>query len=176
MALNRTFFRVDVSETERDRNYWAAKTTGNAELVSQIRSADILFVPWENRGKEELTFPTGTAEFFHTVSRRFAPGAVVLASTPEAYVELALHSNETRWPTIIVSTVLLTALGNILSDEIEKALSGPTPPATIEMQVIVENERGKCISVQYKGPPDRMVNTLIAEAERCLPAKPEKAP
>lgn len=173
MTLNRTFYRVDVSETEHDRNYWAVKMADSPELVAQIRSADLLFVPWENRGKEgSIGFPSGTAEFYQTISKQLAPGNAVLASTPDGYCEIVLHANEVRWPTLFVSTVLLTALGNILSTEIEKLISSPAPPTTVEVQVVVEGDRGKCISVQYKGPPGRLVETLMTETERCLPSRP----
>jgi len=169
VALNRTYFRVDVSETERDRDYWARREGISAETAAAIRSAEIVIVPWEDRGKAGLTFPSGTAEFYRSLVERLNNDAVAIAIDRTEYAELSLHANEMRWPTLIVSTVLLTALGNILSDQVERAISRPAPPTTIEMRVIVENERGRCISVDYKGPPERLVETLIVETERCLP-------
>lgn len=170
MSLNRTFFRVEVTETDRDRNFWAAREGVSAETIAAIRDADIVVVPWDDRGKKGLSFPVGTSGFYRTLVDRFKEGTVALAVDRIEYAELSLHANETRWPTVIVSTVLLGAMANILSDEVEKAMSSAAPPTSIEMRVIVENERGRCISVDYKGPPGRLADTLVAETERCLPS------
>ena len=172
MSLNRTFFHVDVSETERDRNYWASRADLAPTTVASIRSAEILLVPWD-RGKGDLSFPVGTTDFFRTLSQRLGNGKVAIAADRSHYQELALHGNELRWPSMIVSGVLISTLANVLSDEIEKLISSSAPPTTIEMTVTVENERGKCISIGYKGPPNRLVETLVQESARCLPHEPE---
>lgn len=176
MPLNRTFFRVDVSETERDRNYWATHANLSEAGVASLRSAEILLVPWKDRGTSGLSFPTGTADLFRALSRKLGEGKVVIAAEPSQYFELALHANEHRWPTIIVSTVFLGALANVLGDEIEKLISAPAPPTAIELTVAIEGENGKCISIDYKGPPSRLIETLLQESARCLPPGKPEAP
>jgi len=171
MGLNRTYFRVDVSETEQDRNYWASRARLSAETIAGIRDAEVVLIPWENRGAEGLTFPTGTTEFYQALVKAMSQAKAAIAVDPEPYAELSLHADETRWPTLFVSTVFFGALANLLSGQIDKAMSSATPPATIELHVIVEKDHGKCISIDYKGPPDRLVDTLVAEAEHCLPPK-----
>jgi hypothetical protein len=176
MPLSTTIFRVDVSETDGDRNYWASQAGLSSDAVTAIRSADIVLVPWESRGAERSTFPVGTTDFFRSLSRLLGEGTVAIAADPAEYVELALHSNETRWPSILVNTVFLSALATVLGDEVEKLISRSGPQASIELTVTVENERGKCVSVSYKGPPNRLVDTLVQETARCFPQGPDAKP
>jgi hypothetical protein len=63
--------------------------------------------------------------------------------------------------------VALPILTTVIANEIQKLLDEPS--SSIEMQVIVDPQHGKCISVQYKGPPSDALVTITREIEKCLP-------
>jgi hypothetical protein len=170
MPLNRTLFRIDVTETDQDRNFWAARPGLTPGTVAKIRAAEIVVVPWQNRGKESSeTVPTGTIEFLKELKRELSSDTLAVATEPDAYMELSLHADEMRWPTFLVSSIALPVLLNLLANQIDRAISATPPPATVEVKIVVENEHGKCISVDYKGPPGRLVESLVAETAHCLP-------
>ena len=75
-----------------------------------------------------------------------------------------------------MTAVLLPTIAQILGDRVEKLLFEQPPAATVELEVIVEQEHGKCFSLRYKGPPSEIVETLTKEAERCLRPPGKKTP
>jgi hypothetical protein len=159
---------VNVVDTDQDRNFWASGNGLSSLTVADIRAADILLVPWENRAGADLSFPNGTTEFYQLLSGALGEKRIDIAVEKESYRELALHANEVRWPSILASAVLLPALGNVLADQVERLVNAPSPTTSIEFSLTGENERGKCVSINYKGPPDRLVETLVEESGRCL--------
>ncbi len=170
MVLERTHFRVEVSDTSKDRNYWASKLGLSVDTVAAIRASDIILTPWEDRaGAEVPSFPTGTGEFYRALQKGMLGGQLALASEPEAYRELALHANEARWPSIFVRWIAVPILINLLSSQIFALMTEPVPPKTIELNLTIENTEGKCIVIAYKGEPSRLIETLVNEAKRCFP-------
>jgi hypothetical protein len=168
LGLGRTYFSVNVAETDQNRGYWASRAGLAPSTVAKIRAADILLVPWEGRAGVDLSFPNGTTEFFALLSSGLDGKKIAVAIEPEGYRELALHANEVRWPSILVTSVLLPTLSTVLAGEIERLIKSPSPTTSIELAVNVENESGRCVSINYKGEPDRLIETLVQETNRCF--------
>ena len=73
MALNKILFRLEVSETDRARAYWAAKPWATGELRDQIGSADLVIVPWEGfREDKPALFPECASDVIRTLSAELA--------------------------------------------------------------------------------------------------------
>jgi len=94
-----------------------------------------------------------------------------IAVDRENYVELALHADHERWPTMVVSTIFLGVLSSVLGSYIYDMMQKPAPPKTLEMKLIVENKDGKCISIDYTGPPLDALDSVVAQAENCFPSE-----
>lgn len=164
--VNRTLLKVTVSETDEDRDFWATRpwARDNAE---GIRKAEIIVVPWINFRKDaEVLFPQGTTDIVLSL-REALP--IVVGVDRSAYAEVALYANIKRLPVIFVTSLMVPALagalGNILSDQVTRS----QPTEFIEMRLIVESQGSPCISIEYKGPPGRAVDTLLDYIERCVP-------
>ena len=169
-SMSKTLFRVDVSETSRDRNYWATRQGVSPETAEAIRRADLVIAPWENfREDNPALFPQGTGDIFRVLKSDLPQSRVVIAVDKAYYHEIALHAQEFRIPTIFLNAVLVATLGQILGNRIDRWLPGSSLDTAIELEVIVEGDRGKCISVKYKGPKDKIVETILTQTERCLP-------
>jgi hypothetical protein len=174
MALDRTLFSVDVAETSRERSYWATRPWVTQPVANAIRAADVLIAPWEGRASDSPVFPQGTDDFIRGLTNELPNSAIAVGVDDDQYAELALHGNECRLPTLFVTLVLFPVVAQILGSRIEKWLFEHQEPATIEMEVIVEGHRGKCISIKYKGPPEEFIATLLDRADKCLALTSEK--
>jgi hypothetical protein len=168
MTLNRKLLHIEVSETEKGRGYWATRSwlTGGDD----VRAADIVVVPWENfRENKPALFPHGTSDFYRELLESSSGRHIAVAVDQAAYEEIALHANEMRLPTLFVAYLALPFLINLLSAKVDRWLVEPTPMTTVEMEVIVEGDKGKCYSIKYKGPPSGMLETISKQAENCIP-------
>jgi hypothetical protein len=168
MALNKTFLDLEVAETDKDRAYWASRPwLTNAD---DVRSADVLLVPWENfRENKPALFPEGSGDLYRELSKALAGQRIAVAIDQNKYEEIALHADAWRLSTLFVTLVALPLLVNLLSSKVDRWLSDPAPPQTVEMEIIVEGNWGHCLSIKYKGPPSEMIETISKQAERCLP-------
>lgn len=172
--MERTFLHIDVKETSHNREYWASRPF-LGDQAAKVRSADILIVPWEDfREGQAVLFPQGTSDFFLRLQK--AGADVALAVDSKQYAEIALHAKAWRIPTLVVSALLLPALAGFLGDVLHDAVTDVGANDTIEMKVIVEGSNGRCISVDYKGAPSRALDTILDEAERCLPEITDGSP
>lgn len=176
MDTNTTLFRVDVSQTTKDRQYWATRPWASDETAHHIRTADLLLLPWEDfREKRPTLFPQGTTDFMRMLIKRLPESAVAVAVDKEWYQEIALHARKTRWPTIMVTAVMLPLLVDVLSDCTKKLIDEHASDQTIEFRVIVEGQHRQCIEVEYKGAANDLARTLAEQADRCL-AELERKP
>lgn len=164
--FGRTIFSINVQETDRNRAYWASRPWISVDN-HDVRVADILIVPWERFRDMEALFPQGTTDFFRFV-KQFGQVSVAVAASPENYREVALHADEFRLPTLVVSALLLPMVANIISARIDHWITPPTPDDTLEVELIVERETGPCISLKYKGPPGKAIETLVEHANQCI--------
>ncbi len=181
-GLNRKLFQLEVSETDKNREYWVSRpwVGGNSQ---ELRDADILLLPWENfREGHAALFPQGTPEFFRSLQAS-ADLRIAIAIDREKYEEIALHGRASRWPTILVSTVLVPVVVGIITNRLDAIVSseigisaGASTDDTIEMELVIEGDSGKCISIKYNGPPGRLIETLVAESLRCLPSSEKDKP
>jgi hypothetical protein len=169
-TLKRTLFRVEVSETDRGRDYWATRPWSDEESSAAVRSADLVVAPWENfREEGSALFPQGSGDIYRDLRVDLPQVSIAVAISQSKYQEIALHAHEFRIPTLLVTAMLLPALGQVIGNRIDRWLPGFQTDASVDMEVIVEGSRGRCISVKYKGPKDSLVDTILSQTERCLP-------
>jgi hypothetical protein len=168
MTLNRTLLHIEVTETEKGRGYWATRpwlTSGD-----DVRAAEIVVVPWEDfRENKPALFPHGTSDFYPELLAASSERGLAIAVDQTAYEEIALHANEMRLPTLFITYLALPFLINLLSAKVDRWLVEPAPVKTVEMEVIIEGDKGKCFSIKYKGPPSGMLETISKQAENCIP-------
>lgn len=168
MALDRTLFEIRVKESDQNREYWVNKPWLQ-DRRADVRCADILVLPWVDfREEGETLFPLGTADIVAMIAAA-TDLTVGVAVDRTGYKEILLHSKEHRFPTLLVNSLILPAVAGVLSNLATDAIKGVQGPATVELRVIVEGDHGRCISVDYKGPPDRLSTELLDEVNRCLP-------
>ncbi len=48
-----------------------------------------------------------------------------------------------------------------------------TADTTVEMEILVEGKRGNCLSIKYKGPPEKLVDSIFEQVKNCFPETPE---
>jgi hypothetical protein len=159
---------LEAGETDKDRTYWTSRPwLTNADAV---RSADVFLVPWENfRENKPALFPEGSGDLYRELSKALADKRIAVAIDQNKYEEAALHADASRLATLFVTLVALPFVINVLSAKVDRWLSDPQPPQTVEMEIIVESDWGHCLSIKYKGPPSGMVEEISRQAEKCLP-------
>lgn len=166
--MEKTLLQVTVTETGENRDYWATRPYVGDQAAA-VRAADLIVAPWEDfREGQPVLFPESSSDLIAQLREAFGDRMAV-AVDAEGYAEIALYGKASRLPTLIVTTLLLPALAGALGDTIHDRFAGAPPAATVEMRVVVEGDHGRCISVEYKGPPDRALETVMSEVDRCLP-------
>ena len=167
--MDRTLLQVTVLETGHDRDYWATRPYVGDQSAA-VRAADVIVAPWEDfREGQPVLFPESSTDLI-TQLREVFGDQLAVAVDANGYAEIALYGKASRLPTLFVTALLLPALAGALGDVIHDRFAGEPPTATVEMRVVVEGDHGPCISVEYKGPPSRALDTVMSEVERCLPA------
>ena len=172
--MDKTLLQVTVLETGHGRDYWATRPYVGDQSAA-LRAADLIVAPWEDfREGQAVLFPESSTDLIAQLREVFGDRMAVAADA-DGYAEIALYGKASRLPTLFVTALLLPALAGALGDTIHDRFADALPTATVEMRVVVEGDHGRCISVEYKGPPDRALDTILAEVNRCLPA-PAAAP
>ncbi len=174
--LEKKLLNISVAESAKTRHYWANRPSLSETTISKILSAEVLIVPWENRSGTDDTFPTGTSEFTHRLSKTLGQDMVAFAIESANYQELSLRSNHVRWPTLAITTIIFGVIAGVIANEITSLISQPKTTEILEMELIVENASGKCISIGYQGPPLRALETIVAEAKSCFPEEIDYEP
>jgi hypothetical protein len=70
---------------------------------------------------------------------------------------------------MLVTLVALPALAGMLGNLMSDVLKGGGKEDQVKIKLIVEGDHGRCIALEYEGPPDRLADTLVKEADRCFP-------
>jgi hypothetical protein len=175
METKTTLFRVDVSQTEKDREYWATRPWISNDASQKLRAADVLIIPWENfREGHPALFPQGTTDFLSSLVHRLPENAFAVAVDQEMFEEIALHARRVRWPTIMVTAVLLPLLVNVLTELAKKLIDEHPHEQSIQMHLLVEGKHGHCIEIDYDGPANDLARTLTEQADKCLPRLRDK--
>lgn len=167
--LETTHFKLIVSDATENLHYWASNEKLSEETRHKIMRADIVIVPWDYQRERGPTFPDGTTELFKALQKVAGQNAIAIASDPEGYHELALHSDERRWPTLLLTYAAIPLAITLIGAQIDRAMHAPKPPATIEMSLTIDNQNGRCIKIDYKGPPKDLVKSFEAQIANCFP-------
>jgi hypothetical protein len=168
MSMDRTLFELSVKESGYNRAYWLKQPWLEVRL-DDVRAADVLVVPWENfRPEQPALFPLGSGDLVRSL-REMGALTFEFAIDEDQYGEILLHSKATRLPAMIVTSLMLPALAGMLGNLMSDLVQNGGPKDAVEMRVIVEGDHGRCIAIDYRGPPSRAVDALVTEAERCLP-------
>jgi len=169
-TLQDTLFSVKVTTTEMSIFSWVSDETFSEATRSKLIDVDVLIVPWDfKRDGAASTFPSGTSNFFRFLKSEMPDLSVEIASDEDAYFEVDLHSDVQRLGKIVLTHAVLPLFLGTLGSLIANNMSQPRPPTSVEMTVVVDNQNGKCISVEYKGPPGDLTKTIMEQVEKCLP-------
>lgn len=168
MPLDRTLFEVSIKESDKGREYWLSRPWLE-DRRSTVQQADVLVVPWEDfRDDEPALYPKGASDFVNDLSSTGSL-SMELAVDEDHYFEIMLHSKLDRLPTMLVTLVALPALAGMLGNLMTNVVTGGNESGQVKMKVIVEGEYGRCVSLDYEGPPTRLAETLLQESYRCFP-------
>lgn len=163
----KTFFKIVVKESARDRDYWLRRERF-APLTEGFRTADIVVVPWLDFRDEGVdVFPQGTTDFYRRLQAQ-TDFSVFLAATEESYREIALHADLKRLPTIILNKLAYPAFAGAIGSLLAAAAVS-TPTDSVSIDLILEGDNGTCIELSYEGPANESLRTLLEQAKRCLP-------
>ena len=167
--LEEILFKLEVSEAEQNKHFWATVESFDPETKARLLKADVVVIPNDYEGQP--VFPEGTSNFVQILKGNNPAYAFEVASNVDSYIELALHSNERRWPTLLViaGTVALDIVTGVLAGQILEVMKEPSPPTSIEMSLVVDNQDGRCVRIFYKGPPKDLVETFETQIARCFP-------
>ena len=168
MTMNRTLFNVKLEETTKGRHFWGQTEMLPEQVRAVAQSADILITPWESRTESGPSFPDGTTQFYQYLQQHLKEHSVAILSDQESYIELALHADKIRLPSIIVNRVALPVVVGVVLMFIENNIQGKLDRPMVEFEVVVEGENHNCISIRYEGESDRLAETLISEIDRCF--------
>ena len=165
--MNKSFLSINVSESEKNVDYWATRAYVDQALSEKVRSAEILVLPWEDfREGEPILFPNGTADVHKALLAAFS-GDVALLATPENYKEIALHANVSRWPKILVRQAALPILLGVMSNELDSAVFHHDQ--NVELHILIATQGQQCVQIEYKGPANDAVKTLEENAAKYCP-------
>jgi hypothetical protein len=165
--FEKTLLSLSVTETERNKDYWATKLKPEADQAA-VREADFLILPWEDfRPESQSVFPQGTTDFIK-VLRAEGHLRVGLAADRATYAEIALHADEWRLPSVLCTVAVLPVFLNILSSHVDQWLFANPATSIAEQELIIADADGQCFSIRYKGPPTDLVQTFRAQAEACV--------
>jgi hypothetical protein len=173
--LGQLYLSLTVSETDHDRSYWAVRPWASGEKINQVRAANLVIVPWEDKGANgEPLFPRGTSELFHFLSSSLSDVHVCMGIDNGHFREIAEHANVWRLPTLFISAIAIPIFVQVLGNRIDQWMSDSGADNIIESEIIIEGKNGRCISIKYKGPPSKFADTILAQAAECLPKAEKK--
>lgn len=165
--MNKNLLSIDVSESQKNVDYWATRPYVDQALSDKVRRAEILVLPWEDfRDGEPILFPNGTADIYRTLLDAL-PGSVALLATPENYKEIALHANVSRWPMLLVKQAAIPILLGVLSSELDSMAFHHEQ--TVELRIVIATQGQQCVQIEYKGPANDAVKTLEENAAKYCP-------
>lgn len=166
-SLIETFLDVRVEETRCDRKYWVSQNWVDPSRRSELSTAPIVLLPTTD-DDGSILYPSGAPDFVKSLRDALGPDFKVLVPTrPEDYAELLLHSREWRLPKLLIAYVALPLLINLLSTKIAAVLPGFEDGDTISMELVVEGENHRCLTVRFKGPADAIPEVVQKQIERC---------
>lgn len=175
-SLKETLLRIEVKETSQSVFHWASLASISEDTKAQILGADVLLVPsdFKRDALTEPTFPSGTTTFFRDLKTSLNQGGlnIAIAIDPDDYIELDLHSDKARLAKAVVKLGALPLFLGVLSGLITTQISSVKPPTSVEMTLVVDNEKGKCISISYVGPPADLIPEFKRAVEKCLSEEP----
>lgn len=165
--MNKSFLSINVSESEKNVDYWAARPYVDQTLGEKLRRAEIFVLPWEDfRDGEPILFPNGTADVQRMLLDAFS-GSVALLATPDNYKEIALHANVSRWPMLLVKQAALPILLGVMSNELDSAAFHHEQ--NVELRIVIATQGQQCVQIEYKGPANDAVKALAENAAKYCP-------
>lgn len=161
------------ARTPRGRSYWIDRANLPAEEEAVARSADVLILPWEKFRDDRDLFPAETTGIVQFLREQLADRRVAIAATEDHYLEIHLHADEHRLPSILVSAVLLPLVINLVANYCSSRWMPHDD--IVEIQLFVESRGKPCVLLKYKGKFEEFSERMVAEAERCFTAPPHDA-
>ena len=162
-----TFLDVRVAETRDDRSHWVSQTWVDSTRRNEVATAAVVVLPALDEDGSVL-YPAGAPEFVRALREALGPDlSVVVPTRPEDYAELLLHSREWRLPKLFIAYVAVPLLVNLLSTKITVVVPGFEASDTVNMELVVEGENHRCLTVKYKGPAKAIPDVVLKQIERC---------
>lgn len=157
-------------EDHRNRDYWVLGKSLSPETQQTLTTAEILIVPWEKfRGGKDL-FPEHTTELYKFIQRGQFASKFAISCDSGSYLEIHLHGDLWRLPTLFLSYVALPLAVNILSSFLYDKISNQTGSDHMEAAFIIEPPASArpCIFLSYKGPVNDFPQKILAAAGLCF--------
>lgn len=142
---------IEVSETEQHRAFWLAQGLAQ-QNQEEVSAADVLIVPLKDfREKVPFVFHQDTIAVARFLGKALAGQAKVeVLADDEEFVEIALHSDEYRFSTMLVNYLVAPLVVGLLTNYLYDVLKAQ-PGDSVEMSLIVEDQHCRAMKVNFKG-------------------------
>lgn len=171
--------QIFVHSTQEGFAYWINGEDISEESRQVMKKSNILLAPTKGYGEntEVISFPQGTEEFLSFLREHQPEGSVVNICTEDSdYRELALHSEEIRLATIVVTSFLAPLVVNLITEYVKYRLGSRVSKVNLRARLtIVEKETGRATRIDYAGPAPEWSSNM-AEILRTLDSQQEKFP
>ena len=157
---------IKAEVTDQGLDYWASRPYLKEATRERLRQAEVILLPREGfQGKDLLTFPVRTEEFYGFLKRELGEDHPVdLAIEEEDYQELALHGALYDLGLLFVGGAF-AGLVSIITDYINRRAEGKKEEATVRVQLIVQEEiEGvtRSVKLSYDGSADEFQSSMQA--------------
>ena len=154
----------EVNEIEDNKFNWISRPYISSHLQTQLKDADVLFVPLENfRPKFPLLFPQGTMDLYYKAVRELSELNVGICIEENDYKEIALHSDILRFGQFLVEFIAAPLLVNWLWSVINSKSQKESNPI-IEVNLIVVKD-GTAKQFKYRDKKSNFEATIKKEVE-----------
>jgi len=142
---------IEASETEQHRAFWLAQGLAQ-QIRDEVSAADVLIVPLKDfRERVPFVFHQDTIAVARFLSKALAGQAKVeVLADDEEFVEIALHSDEYRFSTMLVNYLVAPLVVGLLTNYLYDVLKAQ-PGDSVEMSLIVEDQHCRAMKVNFKG-------------------------
>ena len=144
--------------TEENIDYWSNKDFISDEVKSNIKKADIIFLPIESwRGMTSPIFSDGTLQLLNYIKKNSDENIITeICINPENYQEILLHSNYVRYGTIFVKYALVPTIIGLIVNYTYSKLGSDINNTKAELELIIQIDEKETKKLKYNGPANAL--------------------